>query len=51
LLLSFHSEFDNTNRPDDTSGMIAVVVIFTIFLFILRARVIKRDKATMDHVE
>lgn len=46
LILTVISEFDNVNRPDDTSGMIMVATIFTSFLLVLRIRIRMRESSS-----
>lgn len=44
LLLDVVSEIDNSNRPDDTSGMIMTAILFFAFLVIIRVMIQKRQE-------
>lgn len=50
IILTVISEFENANRPDDTSGMILVAVLFTVFLLILKIRIRMRERLSQDIV-
>jgi hypothetical protein len=44
LFLDVISEVDNSNRPDDTSGMILAVILFLAFLVVIRILIKKRER-------
>jgi len=44
LLLDVFSELDNAVRPDDTSGMILIALLFLVFLIIIRIMIYRRKE-------
>ena len=48
LFLDIVSELDNSNRPDDTSGMILAALLFLVFLIAIRI-VMRRRKKESNH--